>query len=61
MKKRWKMIFLSVTAILIANAVLAADEDDRFHGGEYDGYDQNTVLDVIIPIPIPAGIIITIF
>jgi len=54
MKKRWKII-LSALAILMANAVFATAGDERFYGGSYDGYAQNSVLNV--PITIPAGAI----
>ena len=53
--KRWKIILLSALAMLIANAVFAADGDERFHGGSYDGYAQDSVLDA--PITLPAGTI----
>ena len=58
-RKRWKLILLLALATLITNAVVAANGDERFLGGNYDGYAQASVLNVIVPLP--AGTIIIIY
>jgi len=57
MKNRLFWVLLALVT-LIANVVVAADGDERFHGGSYDGYAQNSVLNA--PITLPNGTIITI-
>jgi len=55
-KAQWKIISLLALSMLIANAIVFADEnaDARFHGGSYDGYADNYVFDAFL---IPKGTI----
>jgi len=56
--KRCGSIMLLVFIVSAANIVFAADGDERFRGGNYDGYAQYSVLDT--PIMITEGMIIRI-